>query len=122
MITGQRSLKILVAEDDELIGELLAEMLAGMGHEVCGIASSESGTVDAALQCHPDLMIVDIQLSPGSGIGAVETIMRTATIPHVLVSGNVDRALALRPKRVVLQKPYTLAMLNAAIHSASATF
>ena len=48
MGSGQRSLKIVVAEDDNLIGELLADMLANMGHVVCAVESTEAGTVAAA--------------------------------------------------------------------------
>ena len=119
MITDQRSLKIVVAEDDDLIGELLAEMLAGMGHVVCAIESTEVGTVKAARQFQPDLLIVDLQLSPGSGIDAVNMIVQTQAIPHILVSGNIAKLRELRPDVIVLEKPYTQASLGLAIRRAS---
>ena len=43
MVTARKSLKILVAEDDELVGGLLAEILISMGHEVCPVEASEAG-------------------------------------------------------------------------------
>ena len=114
-----KSLNILVAEDDDLIGELLSEMLVGMGHAVCAVTSTEADTVLAAHRFQPDLMIVDFRLSPGSGIDAVDLITQTRFIPHILVSGNIARVRELRPDAETLEKPYTQAALAAAISRTS---
>ena len=111
----QRSLTILVAEDDSLIGELLGEMLALMGHTVCAVTTNEIDTVAAAHRFQPDLMIVDMGLNPGSGIAAVDLIMRTHFIPYILVSGNIARVRELRPTAMMMEKPYSKAALAAAI-------
>jgi len=108
-------LNILVAEDDVIIGELLAEILVDMGHDVCAITTSEADTVAAARQWHPDLLIVDRQLSPGSGVDAVDTIMQTSYIPHILVSGSIASLRKLRPDAIMLEKPYSPAALASAI-------
>jgi DNA-binding response OmpR family regulator len=63
---------VLVVEDNAIIGMLLAEVLAGMGHDVCAIEATESDAATAAVRCRPDLMIVDVQLGDGSGVSAVE--------------------------------------------------
>jgi len=118
-MTAQKSLNILVAEDDDLIGELLAEMLAEMGHGVCAITTTETDTVNAARQFQPELMIVDFRLSTGSGLDAVDLIMQTQFIPHILVSGNIARVRQLRPDAITLEKPYTRASLEAAIRRTS---
>jgi len=110
---------ILVAEDDDLIGELLADMLVELGHVVCAIESTEQGTVAAALRFHPDLLIVDFQLSPGSGVNAVDLIMQTRAVPHILVSGNIARVRQLRSDAILLEKPYTQNSLVSAIRRAS---
>lgn len=116
----QRSLNILVAEDDELIGELLSEMLLQMGHAVCAVTTTQADTVAAAGLCQPDLLIVDFRLSPGNGIDAVDLILQTRHIPHILVSGNIAKVRALRPDAVMLEKPYTRASLLSAIARTSA--
>lgn len=119
MKSGQRSLRIVVAEDDNLIGELLAVMLDNMGHVVCAIESTEAGTVAAARKFEPELLIVDLHLSPGNGIDAMALITQTQAIPHILVSGNVTKLRELRPDVIVLEKPYTQASLALAIARAS---
>ena len=111
MIAGRWSLKIVVAEDDDLIGELLAEMLTSMGHVVCAVEASETGTVEAARRFQPELLIVDLHLSPGCGIAAVDRITRMRPVAHVLMSANIVKLRALRPDAVMLEKPFTLASL-----------
>ena len=99
-----RPLRILLVEDDVLIGALLAEMLAEMGYSVCSVETTEAAAVNTALVARPDLMIVDAHLGSGSGIAAVETIFKTLAIPHIFVSG--DRISTGRASTIVLQKPF----------------
>ena len=113
-----RALRVLVGEDEAIIAMLLAEVLAGMGHDVCAIEATEAGAVATAAQCRPDLMIVDAWLSDGSGISAVEQILRTGFVPHVFISGDTSRVRALRPDAVVIQKPFRESELARAIQLA----
>jgi DNA-binding response OmpR family regulator len=113
-----KALRVLVVEDDTMIGMVLAEMLEDMGHEVCAIEATEADAVIAAVRCRPDLMIVDAQLGDGSGVSAVEKIGRTGSIPHLFVSGDISSVKALRPGAVALQKPFHEADLARAIQCA----
>lgn len=99
-------LRVLVVEDDALIGELLAEMLVGMGHDVCAIELTEAGAVAAAARHKPDLMIVDVQLGDGNGVEAVRAIHRHGPVPHIFVSGDISRVKLPWPGSVIIQKPY----------------
>jgi two-component system, response regulator PdtaR len=63
---------VLVIEDDTLIAMLLADWLAGMGHDVCATAATEGEAVIAAADHRPDPMIVDVGLGRGSGVSAVD--------------------------------------------------
>lgn len=100
------AIRVVVVEDDAMIGGLLAEMLAGMGYDVCAIEATEADAVSAAARCMPDLMIVDVNLGEGSGVSAIEKIYRAGPVPHVFVSGDVSRVRALRPASIFMQKPY----------------
>jgi len=113
-----KALSVLVVEDDSIVGMLLGELLELMGYDVCGIEATEAGAVAAAVRCSPDLMIVDVQLSNGSGISAVEEILRTRAIPYVFVSGDISRVQASRPGAVLMRKPYRESDLAQAIQSA----
>lgn len=110
-----KKLRVLIVDDDLSIAELLGDLLTGMGHEICTIAVTEADAVEAATRYKPDLMIVDARLGSGSGVAAVEAILRAGPIAHVFISGDAGGVQALRPGAVVVQKPFLEAELVQAI-------
>jgi two-component system, response regulator PdtaR len=115
-----KALRVLVIEDDALIAMLLAELLTGMGHEVCATAATEADAVSAATRYDPDLMIVDAGLGRGSGVSAVEEILRAGPLAHVFISGDAGRVRVRRPDAVVVRKPFRETELARAIDLALA--
>lgn len=115
---AMKSLNVLVVEDDELIGLLLADILASMGHVVCAAAATQAEAVDAARRHRPDLMIVDVKLRAGDGISAVMEILSTGPVPHVFLSGDTRSVLARRPDAFVVGKPFRQSSFAKAIDSA----
>jgi two-component system, response regulator PdtaR len=113
-----KTLRVLVVEDDALIGQYLAEMLGEMSYEVCAIAATEDDAVAAAVQHRPDLMIVDARLRNGSGVAAVERILRISPIPHVFACGDIVSVETLRPGAVAIRKPFRESDLARAIQRA----
>jgi two-component system, response regulator PdtaR len=111
-------LRVLIIEDDMLIGMLFAETLVDMGHAVCAIAVNEEDAVFAAREHMPDLMIVDARLGLGSGIAAVAKIISRSYVPHVFVTGDKPGVVKLRPNAVVIEKPFLVVELEAAIRRA----
>src|SRR5947207_1246054 len=114
-----KALRVLVIEDDALIA-MLAELLACMGHDVCATAATEAEAVSAAARCRPDLMIVDSGLGRGSGVAAVEEILRAGPVAHVFVSGDAGRVRTHHQDAVVIRKPFGGAELARAIDLALA--
>jgi CheY-like chemotaxis protein len=110
-----QALRVLIAEDDAMIGLLLAELVAGMGHEVCATATTEAGAVTAAARYRPDLMIVDGRLREGSGVSAVEEILRAGPLAHVFVTGDPGQIKTRRPAAVIVRKPFRAVELVRAI-------
>ncbi len=112
------ALRVLLVEDEVLMGKLLGEVLEGMGFIVCAIEATENDAVAAAMRCRPDLLLVDVQLAIGSGVSAVEEILRTGFVPHVFYSGDISGVQALRPSAVAIQKPFRVPDLARAIERA----
>ena len=112
------SLRILIVEDDSLIGMLLAEMLVALGHSVCATETTEVMAVTAAIEQRPDLMIIDAALRIGSGISAVKTILQTGFVPHLFVSGKPAQIRSALPDAIVLEKPFREVDLVRAIERA----
>jgi two-component system, response regulator PdtaR len=113
-----KALRVLVVEDDIMVGMLLAELLEEMGHDVCAIEATEADAVAAAFRCRPDFMVVDARLRDGSGVAAVEKIRRIRVVPHLFVSGDASGIQALAPGAVVVQKPFFEADIARAIQRA----
>ncbi len=118
--TGVKRQSVLLVEDDTLIGTLLSDLLGEMGYGVCAVEATQADAVLAAAHHKPDLMIVDIDLGESSGALAVEEILHSGFIPHVLMSGNPSWFLDLRPGTVTLLKPFGEAELLDAIEHALA--
>ena len=87
--------RVVVADDDVLLREGLASLLAGSGFDVVGRASTPTELVTQVRQLRPDLVIVDIRMPPTyttEGLEAAaairEELPRTAILvlsAHVLV-------------------------------------
>jgi len=114
------ALRVLVVEDEAIIGMLLAALLGEMGHAVCAVVATEAEAVAAAAREKPDLMIVDAGLGRGSGIRAVAEILRTGFVPHVFVSGDTLSGAALDARAVVMLKPFSEPDLTRAVARAMA--
>jgi CheY-like chemotaxis protein len=112
------NLRIVLVEDDGLIAMDLAELLIGMGHDVCAIASNEAAAEAAAAQHRPDLMIVDGALREGSGVVAMRHILQAGDIAHFYVTGNPWAVRELAPDAIVVTKPFTLRDLQRGMASA----
>jgi DNA-binding response OmpR family regulator len=58
-------LKVLIAEDDLLMADMLADLLVTSGYEVCGIASTVEEGVQLGERHKPDLAVLDLRLEAG---------------------------------------------------------
>lgn len=113
-----KALRVLILEDEALIALLFEDVLAEMGHTVCGSVRTAAAAIATAAQCRPDLIIADVRLQDGSGIDAVATILETGFTPHIFVSGDVLDKAMLHPAAAILQKPFGDRQLMTAIASA----
>ena len=113
-----KPLRVLLVEDEACISELFAEVLAGMGHEVCGIEATEASAIAATSRCKPDMIIVDVRLGAGSGEQAMADILRSGFVPHVFVSGDAAKVETLQLSGIALQKPFYVTDLIRAMRRA----
>jgi CheY-like chemotaxis protein len=108
-----KRLRILLIEDDAVICMTLTELLAMLGHEVCGTAGTEVEAIAAAERHAPDLMIVDANLQMGSGVSAMNAILRLTAMPHIFMTGG--SRLGIPVNATLLQKPFATAGLKMAL-------
>ena len=115
------ALKVLVVEDESIIGWALRDLLEDMGHEVVEIVSSGTAAVAAAAEHQPQLVFMDINLGRGmNGIEAAELIASQGPARTIFVSaygdGDTAASIARRvPGSPLLAKPVSLLSIEAAI-------
>jgi DNA-binding NarL/FixJ family response regulator len=118
-----RGRKILIIEDDVLIGIANEAILSDAGYEVVGLARTAAEAVTVAALKKPDLLIVDVNLSAGgTGIDAATRIHAELGIRSVFATANVDpqtvaKATPARPLGWV-PKPYSRERLLKAVAQA----
>jgi len=96
--------KILVVEDDVIVANNLRDRLKGLGHTVCGLASSGEEALEEADRLRPDLVLMDIKLRGAlDGISASQEIRKRFDIPVIYLTGYADDATLQRAK---LSEPY----------------
>ncbi|MFA6498343.1 MAG: response regulator [Desulfurivibrionaceae bacterium] len=71
--------KILVVEDNELNQALIRDVLEYYGHEVIEAGNGAEG-IERARECHPDLILLDIQMPVMDGFATIGAL-RNDPIP-----------------------------------------
>jgi AmiR/NasT family two-component response regulator len=94
MSTGR--MKVLIVEDETLVGMGLQDTLTKMGHEVVGQAASRAEAVDQFKRLQPDIVLLDIQLDEGDGIELAKTIAEIRRVPMLIISAFSDSELVRR--------------------------
>jgi len=107
-MTGQSTARrrVLVVEDEMLIGMLLEDMLTDLGHEVAAIVPRLKEALAAVDRETYDLAILDVHLHGESGFPVAEALIAKG-VPFVFATGYGERGLPETYRgRPVLQKPF----------------
>ncbi len=111
---------ILVVDDDTQIQELVAEILAGSGFNVCLEARAEAALARLRSE-HVDLIVLDLSLPGMHGLDLLSELRRADDVPVIIVSGRAevsDRVLGLRTGADdYLPKPFSPRELVARVES-----
>jgi len=83
---SHEDIRIVVAEDDYLVGEMVQGMLAELGYTVVGLATSGVQAVEMATDLNPDVVIMDIQMPGMDGATAAREIQECCGTPVVILS------------------------------------
>ena len=101
-------LKVLIAEDDLMIADLVEEVLVDEGYEVCGIARTVAEAVALAQHHKPDLAILDLRLADdGLGTEIAALLRPLGRLGVLYATGNMSQVvLTTADGDACLSKPY----------------
>ena len=117
-------MRILIAEDDPIIGLALAERVRTLGHEPIGPVPDGVQAIESAEATLPDLYLFDIEMPVLDGLrAATELTARGLRRPVVVVTGVEDPELVERAigsgVGAYLTKPIDSPQLDAALRLAA---
>jgi CheY-like chemotaxis protein len=110
------SRRILIADDEAHIRELLRDFLTGQDYDVATVATGAQA-LDAVPIFQPDVILVDMLMPGLSGRDVLDGLRRVGvTVPVILISGNP--VIAAEGFFGVLKKPFDLRTLADAVAAA----
>lgn len=115
--------KILTVEDDAIIGRHLQYLLKNLGYSVIGPLTSGEEAIKIALEIHPDMILMDVQLEGEiDGIDAAQKIQDEQDIPVIYITAYADEKTLARAKITspfgYLLKPFDERILHTTIEMA----
>src|SRR3989338_907957 len=111
-------MKILVVDDDPVIGTLVNEFLTAHGHEIEVLNSGEECLARLSEAARPDMLLLDLVMPDMTGIDVLQRIKgnkETNSIPVVMLSAKEDTSelldkYAFQADRYV-EKPFNIRKL-----------
>ena len=97
----------LIIEDEALIAAAIEDVLRDCGFDSFDFAvSAEEAVAAAELRC-PDLITADVELRPGCGITAVQSICSEQPIPVIFITGTPGEVQIRMPGHALIEKPFS---------------
>lgn len=119
--------RVVVAEDNKVLRDLLVQQLSERGHVVVGVAMTGIEVVNVVRETQPDAAVIDRGLPLLDGLEASREIAEQAPTAVVVLSGYLstgdpdDEALAAGAQ-VFVAKPYAMEELEEALEYAVRRF
>ncbi|WP_207484902.1 response regulator [Arenibaculum pallidiluteum] len=115
-------MKLIVIEDDRLVGPAVQAVLEREGYDVLGVATTAAKALRLARQHEPDLALVDLRLGKGDdGLATARRLREDCGVPALIMTGFDLRAEEARGAALgILRKPMAPHDLVQAVESVRA--
>jgi signal transduction histidine kinase len=84
----QKNIRVLIVEDDTLVGEMIRGLLEELGYAVVGKATNGEQAIEMAVALEPDVVLMDIKMPMVDGIEAARRIIERSPRPVVMVTAH----------------------------------
>src|SRR5437667_5292414 len=85
--------RVLIVEDDMLVGMGLKAQLERLGHSVVGQASGAPEAMALYREHKPDIVLLDIRLDDADGIEVAQQLLKERRAPMIIISAYSDKEL-----------------------------
>ena len=97
----------LIIEDEPLIAMAIEDALRDCGFTSFDLAVSAEEAIAAAATTCPALITADVELRPGCGIAAVQSICSGKPIPVLFITGSPGEVRIRMPGLPLVEKPFS---------------
>jgi len=115
-------MKVLIADDDKELCQLLSAVLRSQGHEIL-FAFDALQALTVAKNNTPDVIVLDINMPGGTGVGALEKLkinMKTSMIPVLVITASANQQHSTTMKQIgaaeFMQKPLDVEKFCETLH------
>lgn len=119
-------IRVLIAEDDFLVGEMVNGLLTEMGYQVIGETNNGADAITLTQSLQPDVVVMDIEMPRMNGLEAARHIYEDCPTPVVILTAYETPDLVQRAGEAgvgaYLVKPPNARDLERAITIARARF
>jgi two-component system, response regulator PdtaR len=84
--------RILVADDEHLVAEVISKSLTTLGYEVVGPVTDGEQAVDLARREQPDMAILDIRMPKVDGLAAAQALSNEMDLAVLMVTAYSDES------------------------------
>ncbi|UCC89178.1 MAG: response regulator [Anaerolineales bacterium] len=119
----QDEIRVLIVDDNPMVGDTIQTMLEGMGYIVAGTATDGARAVEMTQSVRPDVILMDVDMPNMDGIQATQLIQASCPTPVVVLTAYeppelVERAsaagvgayLVKPPRAPEIERAMTIAM------------
>lgn len=115
--------RIIIIDDDVLVSTSLRKLLVKLGYDVDCINNVAGNTTEIVSSLNPNMILLDIYLSPFSGIDLLKDFKKNLPdIPVIMITGYADVHLAVSALKLgaydFLLKPIDIDHLNSVLSKA----
>lgn len=112
-MNGKPKFRVLIVEDEFIVGLHLESILERLGHEVVGVVADETEALHLVATERPDLIVTDIHLARGGdGLKVAREAQEKYGARSVVITGHRDGQTFLKAEeagaRAFLRKPFGL--------------
>lgn len=123
-MTGTERIRILIVENEGLVGCDMASSLGKLGYTVTGICASGEETLERFEEMRPDLVLLDVHLAGEiDGIETARRLQKKSSVAILYVTACADLATVARAREThpqgYLLKPFNHDELRLAVEVAS---
>lgn len=106
--------KILIIEDEQILGEIINKKLSSEGYSVTLAVDGQQG-VDMAMKIVPDLILLDLMMPKMNGFEVIETLKNydvTKSIPIIVISNSgqqteIERVVDIGVKDYIIKAQFS---------------